>query len=240
MAFPQHEQVFSPNSAETVENSPRNSAVLTMCQNPQRASSLGLNQDHHPQEEIISNDNIDLSVAAETAKYPALNAIFGKREHDANWVSKEADGLVATMSETVLRKRPRRKTPMFFANFSRNKEIETLSDRNHEIDHDLSHLKGRMEQFKGINNQLQLKNTELNLKIKALESQAIQLRKNASRVLVGHQNGQGAAMGQTLGSLFNEEGTGEKTATLVAGSELQVNSDETGPSMKRTRFPENM
>ncbi|OBT50353.1 hypothetical protein VE04_08790 [Pseudogymnoascus sp. 24MN13] len=145
------------------------------------------------------------------------------------------------MSETVLRKRPRRKTPMFFANFSRNKEMETLSDRNHEIDHDLSHLKGRLEQFQEINNQLQLKNTELNLKIKALESQAIQLRKNASRVLVGHQNGQDAAMGQTLGSLFNEEeGMGEKTATLVAGSDLQVNSDETGPSMKRTRFPENM
>ncbi|OBT43213.1 hypothetical protein VE00_06386 [Pseudogymnoascus sp. WSF 3629] len=238
MAFPQHERVFSPNSAETVENSPvetspRNSAVLTMCLNPQPESSLGLNQDHHPQEEIISNDNIDLSVAAEAAKYPVvtllqkLAALFRKRERNGSWVRQETDDLIATMIETVLQ------------------ELAILSDRNHELDHDLSHVKGRIDQFRESNNQIRLENTELNLKIKALESQAIQLRNNAPRVkLVSYQNGQGAAMGQTPGALFNEERTEEKTATLVAvnvaGSELRVNSDETGPPMKRTRFPGHM
>ncbi|OBT64127.1 hypothetical protein VE03_06285 [Pseudogymnoascus sp. 23342-1-I1] len=127
MAFAQHERVFSPNSADTKENSPvetapKNLADSNMCPNPQPESSLNLNRDHdhHPQEEIISYDTIDLSVAAEAGKYPivmllqTLAAFFRKRQRSDNgWdrCNQETDGLIASMIETALRERRRRKSP---------------------------------------------------------------------------------------------------------------------------------
>ena len=74
--------------------------------------------------------------------------------------------------------------------------------------------------------------------MRALESQVIQQQNDQPpRVKIhGYQNGQDARKGQTPGALINEEEMWEKKRMLVAGSELDVNSDETGPSMKRTRF----